>query len=103
MSEILHHRLGHISTRSLISGYTANVCQDIELRIYPDPFYTSCQIFSTNKKAISKNPLKPKVTLKLVLWILFQQQHQTVLQVKILFLIVFELLMNTQNPQNVIV
>ena len=40
--ELLHPRLGHISTRSLMSGYTANICQYIELRIDPDPFFTSC-------------------------------------------------------------
>ena len=70
--ELLHHRLGHRYTRSLMAGYTANVCKDIELRIYPDPFCTSCQISSINKKARSKNPLKPKAPFKLVLWILFQ-------------------------------
>ena len=33
--EILYHRLGHISTRSLMAGDTVNICQDIEIRIYP--------------------------------------------------------------------
>ena len=37
---------------------------DIELRIDPDPFCTSCQISPINKKAISKNLLKPKATFK---------------------------------------
>ena len=36
--ELLHHRLGHIYTRSLLAGYTANVWEDIELRIDPDAF-----------------------------------------------------------------
>ena len=36
--ELLHRRLGHRSTRSLLAGDTANVWEDIELRIYPDPF-----------------------------------------------------------------
>ena len=31
--ELLHHRLGHRSTISLMSGDTVNVWQDIELRI----------------------------------------------------------------------
>ena len=50
-----------------MDGDTANVWKDIELRIYPDPFCTSCQISSINKKAISKNTLKPKATFKWVL------------------------------------
>ena len=58
--ELLHHRLGHRSTISLMSGDTANVWQDIELRIYPEPLCTPCQISSANKKASSKNSLKPK-------------------------------------------
>ena len=36
--EMLHKRLGHISTISLLSGDTANFWEDIELRIDPDPF-----------------------------------------------------------------
>ena len=55
--ELLHHRLVKISTRSLMSGDTENIWQDIELRINPYPFWTSCQIYLMNKKARSKNPL----------------------------------------------
>ena len=33
--ELLHQRLGHRSTRSLLSGSTANVWEGIEPRIYP--------------------------------------------------------------------
>ena len=51
--ELLHHILGHISTRSLLTGDTDNVWEDIELRIDPDPIFTSCQISSMNKKAKS--------------------------------------------------
>ena len=36
--ELLHQRLGHRYTRSLLAGGTANVWEDIELRIYPDLF-----------------------------------------------------------------
>ena len=64
--ELLHQRLGHRSTRSLLTGDTANGWEDIELRIYPDPFCISFQISSMNKKARSKNPLKPKVPFKWV-------------------------------------
>ena len=62
--ELMHQRLGRRSTRSLISGYTANVWEDAELKIDPDPFCTSCKISSLNKKARSKLPLKPKAPFK---------------------------------------
>ena len=64
--ELLHQRLGHRSTTSLLDGDTNNLWEDIELIIYPDPFCTSCQISSMNKKARSKNPLKPKSPFKWV-------------------------------------
>ena len=64
--ELLHQRLGHRSTRSFLAGDTANVWEDIELRIDPDPFFTSYQISSMKKKARSKIPLKPKAPFKLV-------------------------------------
>ena len=38
--ELLHQRLGHRSTRSLLDGDTANICEDVEIRIYPDTFCT---------------------------------------------------------------
>ena len=62
--ELLHQRLEHISTRSLLVEDTANFLEDVELRIYPDPFCTSCKISSMNKKARSKIPLKPKAPFK---------------------------------------
>ena len=64
--ELLHQILGHRSTKSLLAGDTANVWEDIELRIYPDPFSTSCKISSMNKMAKSKIPLKPKAPFKWV-------------------------------------
>ena len=36
--ELLHQRLGHRSTRSLLAGDTANVWEYVELRIDPDIF-----------------------------------------------------------------
>ena len=42
--KLLHPILGHRSSISLMPGDTANVCNDIELRINTDPFFTSCQI-----------------------------------------------------------
>ena len=62
----MHQRLGHRSTRSLITGDTANIWEDVELRIDPDPFVTSCKIYSMNKKGRSKIPLKPKAPFKWV-------------------------------------
>ena len=58
--ELIHQRLGHRSTRLLLDGDTANVWEDVELRIDPDPFCTSRQISSMNKKARYKFSLKPK-------------------------------------------
>ena len=49
-----------------MTGYTANVSQNIELRIDPDPFCTSCQISSMKKKARSKHPLNTKAPFKWV-------------------------------------
>ena len=37
--ELLHQRLGHRSTRSLLAGYTANAWEDIVFIIYPDPYH----------------------------------------------------------------
>ena len=64
--ELLHQILGHRSTRLLLAGDTVNVWEDVELRIDPDPFCTSCQISSMNKKARSNIPLKPKAPFKWV-------------------------------------
>ena len=36
--ELFHQRLGHIFRRSKMAGDTENVWQDIDLRVYPDPF-----------------------------------------------------------------
>ena len=47
--ELLHQRLQHISTRSLLAGDTENVWEDVELRIDTDPFCTSCKITSMKK------------------------------------------------------
>ena len=48
--ELMHQRLGHRSTRSLVAGDTDNVWEDAELKINADPFCTSCKISSLNKK-----------------------------------------------------
>ena len=64
--ELLNQRLGHRYTISLLASYTANVWEDIGIIIYPDPFCTSCQISSMNKKARSKSSLKPKSPFKWV-------------------------------------
>ena len=50
----------------MLAGGSDNVWGDVELRIDPDPFCTSCQISSMNKKAMSKMPLKPKAPFKWV-------------------------------------
>ena len=53
--ELLHQILGHRSTRSLLDGDTANIWEYIELRIDPDPFFTSYQI----------SPIKKRLGLKI--------------------------------------
>ena len=62
--ELLHQRLGHRSIISLLAGDTDNFWEDIELRIDPYPFCTSCQISSIHKKTRSEISLKPKSPLK---------------------------------------
>ena len=64
--KLLHQRLGHRSTRSFLAADNANVCEDIELRMDTDPFFTSFHISSMNKNARSKNPPNPKVPFKWV-------------------------------------
>ena len=51
-----------------MAGDTDNFLEDIELRIDPDPFCTSCHISSMKKKARSKNPL---TVLRLSISLLF--------------------------------
>ena len=50
----------------MLDGGIDNVWKYIELRIDPDPFCISCKIYSINKKARCKNPLKPKAPFKWV-------------------------------------
>ena len=64
--ELLHQRLGHRSTRSTMSGDTANVWKDINIRVYPDLLWKSCQISTINKNHRSKTPLKTKTPFKWV-------------------------------------
>ena len=72
-----------------MAGGTANGCKDIETRIYPDPFCTSCQIYSMNKKARSKNPLNPKAPLKWVFMDIIPEIAPEVLKSDTTFLIIF--------------
>ena len=67
--ELLHQILGHRSTRSVLAGDNTNVWEYIELRIYTEPFWSSCKKHLMNKKASSKTPMKPKEPFKWVLWI----------------------------------
>ena len=62
--ELLHKIFGHRSNRSLLAGDTENVWEDVELRIDTDPFCTSCQISSMNKKCRSNIPINPKAPFK---------------------------------------
>ena len=60
----MHHILGHRSTRSLMNEDTANLWNDIEPRIYPDPFFTSCQLSSMNKKGWIQKYIETKGTFQ---------------------------------------
>ena len=44
----------------------STVWKYINLRIYPDSFYTSCQISSINKRSKSKTPLNPRTPFRWV-------------------------------------
>ena len=68
--ELLHQILGHRSTRSLLAVDNANFWKDIDLRVDPDPFYTSYQISKLNKKARSKTTLNPKTPFKWVFMVI---------------------------------
>ena len=50
----------------MLARDTDNFWVEIELIIYPDPYFISCQISSMNKKARSEIPLKPKSPFKWV-------------------------------------
>ena len=75
--ELLYHRLGKISTRSLMARDTVNVWQYIELRVYPDTLFTSCQISTINRKSISKTSLKSKTPFKWVLMEIIPATYST--------------------------
>ena len=47
--ELLHQRLEHRSTTSLLAGDTANVWEDVELRIDPDPLHLMSNFFNEQK------------------------------------------------------
>ena len=50
-----------------MAGDNENFWQDIELRVYPELFYTSYQISTINKKSRPKTPLNSKTPFK---WLL---------------------------------
>ena len=87
--ELLHQILGHRSTRSLLAGDTANVWEDVQLRIDPDLFCTSCKISSMNKKARSKIPLKPKAPFKWVFMDIIPSTAPKILTTDTTFLIIY--------------
>ena len=62
--ELLQYRLVHRHNRSFMAGDTEFFWKDIELKKYPYPLCTSCQIYSMNKKARSKDPQNPRAPFK---------------------------------------
>ena len=97
---LMHQRFGHRSTRSLMAGDTANVWEDVELRIDPDPFYTSCNSSSMNKKARSKIPLKPRANFKWILMDIIPSSAPKSLTNDTTFIIICWLLMPTLRSRN---
>ena len=87
--ELLHHKLGHGSIRSLLAGDTANFWEDIQLRIDPEFFCTSCQISSMNKKAGYKITLNPRVPFKWVFMDIISSKAPKHLTSDTTFLIIF--------------
>ena len=65
--ELLHHRLGHRSTRSLLDWDSANFWQYIQLMVDPDTLYTLCKLSTINRKSRSNTSLKSKTPFKQVL------------------------------------
>ena len=49
-----------------MAGDNTIIFKDTELRIDPEPFCTSCHIYSMNKNTRFKNPLNPKSPFKWV-------------------------------------
>ena len=72
-----------------MAGDTANVWQDLEFRVDPDPFCTSFQISSINENARSKNPLKPKAHIKQIFIYIIPATSPKFLTSETTFLIIF--------------
>ena len=53
-----------------MAGDLSNNREDIKLRIYPYPFFTSSQISSMSKKDRYTNPLNPKAPFKWVFMVI---------------------------------
>ena len=87
--ELIHQRLGHRSTRSLLAGGTENVWGDVELKINPDPFCTSCQISSMKKNTRSKIPLHTKAPFKWVFMDIIPSTAPKILTSETIFLTIF--------------
>ena len=73
----------------MLAGNTANVWEDLELRIYPGPFCTSCQKKSMKKKARSKISLKPEAPFKWVFMDIIPSTAPTSLTSDTTFLTIF--------------
>ena len=52
--EILQQRLGHRPARTILAGNTANIWQYFDIRVDPDPLFTSCHISTINKLSLNQ-------------------------------------------------
>ena len=73
--EHLHQCLGHRATRSLLAADAAGLWEDVEIRMDPDPFCTSCKVATITKKSRSKQPLDPVGPLKWVFMDIIPSPH----------------------------
>ena len=63
--ELLHQILEHSYKHTLLAGYTTMFWHDIDLRIYPVPFCTSCHISTINKKFCIKDTYEAQYTFQI--------------------------------------
>ena len=57
---VIPSEIKHRSTRLLLVGYASNVCQEIELRLDPDPYCSSCQTSTINKMLYQRHLWNPR-------------------------------------------
>ena len=75
--DLLHSRLGHRSTRALLAADAAEMWKDVEVKLSPDPFCTSCKIATITKRNRSKVPMKADRPLARVVMDIIPAPHKS--------------------------